>query len=65
MKKDVINRLLIIVYLLLSLVGLTLIIINIFTETISNTILNVALLCVVLSNLLNIIRIQRNKKVSN
>ena len=61
MKNDLTNKILIIVYLVLSLVGVTLIIINIFSESLSNTSLNVALLCVILSNLLNLIRIQRNK----
>ncbi len=64
MKNDLTNKILIIVYLVLSLVGVALIIINIFSESLSNTYLNVALICIILSNLLNLIRIQRNKKLS-
>lgn len=61
MNEKTINTLLIIASGALALGGLILILVQIFSETKDNSLLNFALMAIILSNLFHIIRAQRNR----
>lgn len=61
MNKKSINILLTIISLILSILGIVFLCINIFSDTKNNTFLIIALSSIILSNLINLIRVRINK----
>ncbi len=64
MDNKTINTLLIIVSAGLAIAGIIYLLVAIFDEDKDNWLLVLALFCVLLSNLFNIIRVQFNKKIN-
>ena len=63
MDKKLYNTWMTLVSLVLAIIGLTFILVSVFDAGAGNSVLAIGLLFVVLGNLLNLVRLHRNRKV--